>query len=249
MKRIPALLLLLVVAQSLTGCFSTAYRMNSGMSAGSGGGNASGAVAAGALDVVTLPLQAPVIVGLVASHPNLLSKDSKAKTVSSPAQKEAPPLQQAEPHVDETNPIAKIYKDPEYLFTHRDSLSRETVRLAILHRNIPFTEDQLRRLGGTNEWTRTYVAANWLCPQDLLEDIWRGLPALPDSERPIVAEHLVENPKIPRAWLEEIARRQDLYKSASDKAARFLRFKNLQESPAFKSKSPPTLAPLPPGSK
>lgn len=218
MNRLLAFTLGLLVSPCLTGCFSTAMRMNSGMSAGSGGGTATGAVAAGALDVLTLPIQAPFLVGLVASNPSLVSGNAKGKVTTTPTRTETIPTQPVEVPVNKMNIQAQIQKDPELLFTHRSLLTKDNIRLLIVDRRIPFTDDQLRRLGGTNEWTRTYVAGNWHCPKDLLEDIWRGLPTMPEAERPIAAANLVSNPNVPVAWLLEIMKRRDLYGYAADKA-------------------------------
>lgn len=246
MKRIPALITVLLVAQCLTGCFSTAYRMNSGMSAGTGAGTAAGGVAAGALDVVTLPIQAPFLVGIAASNPSLMSGNAKEKSTVPPTQtQQTTPPQQAEPRVRKLSPLEEIRKDPEHLFTHRDSLSRDTVRMAILDRRTPFTETQLRQLGRTNEWTRTYVAANPRCPQDLLEDIWRELPTLPDTERASAAANLVSNPNVPIAWLLEIMKRRDLYAYATDKAAGQYYWRT--RSPTPPPGSPPSSVPPSPG--
>lgn len=219
MKRIPALITVLLVTPCMTGCFSTAYRMNSGMSAGSSSGTVAGGVAAGALDVVTLPIQAPFLVGIAASNPSLVSGNSKGKSTATPTTTTAPPPKPVESSVNRMNIQTHIQKDPELLFTHRSLLTEENIRLLIVDRKIPFTDDQLRRLGATNEWTRIYVGGNRRCPQDLLEDIWRGLPTVPDAERPIAAASLVANPNIPVAWLVEIMKRPDLYGDAASKAA------------------------------
>lgn len=245
MKRIPALILVLLVAQCLTGCLSTTYRMNSGMSAGSSSGTVAGVVAAGALDVVTLPIQAPFLVGIAASNPSLMSGNAKGKSTAIPTRTETTPTQPVEAPVDRMNIQAHILKDPEYLFSHRHLLTREKVCLLIADRKIPFTADQLRRLGGTNEWTRTYVAGNWRCPPDLLEDIWQGLPAMPDAERPIAAANLVSNPNVPIAWLVEIMKRRDLYGDAASKAAGVYYLGG--RGPPFRPGTLPAAVPQPPG--
>jgi hypothetical protein len=200
MKRIPALITVLLVAQCLTGCFSTAYRMNSGMSAGTGGGNGAGAVAAGALDVVTLPLQAPVLATVAAKKAN---------------QKPVPMTLSMQPP---TKDLLEIRKNPQYLFQHRSTLHRDVIQRAIRESDIPFTEAQLRMLGEPNEWTRPYVSANARCPQDLLEEIWTGMGKLPVSERQTTALFLIENPNIPDTWLEKVANQPELYGYASAKA-------------------------------
>ena len=215
MKRILALVAVLLLAPCLTGCFTTAARMNNGMS---GGSTEVSIVPAVVLDVVTSPIQAPFIVGMVASQPSLVSRGGGKSAVNS-TQKQVPPPLPVEAPVGPGNIHAKILQDPEYLFTHRPLLTKEKVCILIADRKIPFTADQLRRLGATNEWTRTYVAGNWRCPPDLMEDIWNGLPTLPDAERPIAAANLVSNPNVPTAWLLEIMKRRDLYGDASAKAA------------------------------
>ena len=246
MKRIPALITVLLVAPCLTGCFSTAYRMNSGMSAGSSNDTIAGVVAAGALDVVTLPIQAPFLVGIAASNPSLVSGNAKGKSTATPTRTEAaPPPKPVEPPVNRMNIQSQILKDPELLFTHRSLLTEENIRLLIVDSRIPFTDDQLRRLGATNEWTRIYVAGNRRCPQDLLEDIWRGLPTVPDAERPIAAANLVSNPNIPIAWLVEIMNRRDLYGDASRKASGVYYLGG--RGPSFRPGTLPAAVPQPPG--
>ena len=245
MKRIPSLIVALLVAQCLTGCFSTAYRMNSGMSAGSGGSTAAGGVAAGALDAVTLPIQAPFLVGIAASHPNLLSGNAKGKSGATPTLKESTPTQPVEAAVDRMNIQTKIRNDPELIFTHRSLLTKENIRLLIVDPGIPFTDDQLRRLGATNEWTRTYVGGNRRCPPDLLEDICRGLPTMPDAERPIAAASLVSNRNVPTEWLLEMMKRRDLYGDAASKAAGVYYLGG--RGPPFRPGTLPPAVPQPPG--
>lgn len=181
-------------------------------------------------------------------HTSIRAKEilgKRKRETGAPADKPPTAVQRVEAPVDRMNIHAHILKDPEYLFTHRHLLTKEKVCLLIADRKIPFTADQLRRLGGTNEWTRTYVASNWRCPPDLLEDIWHGLPMVPDAERPIAAANLISNPNVPIPWLVEIMKRRDLYGDATNRAAGayYLRVRVPVPPPG----SPPGAVPQPPG--
>lgn len=212
MKRIPALITVLLVAPCLTGCFTTVARMNHGMSAGT---TEVSIVPAVVLDVVTLPIQVPVLAVMGISKAN---QKPAPMTVTMP-----PP----------TKELLEIRKDPEYLLRHRSTLNRDVIQRAIRERDIPFSEAQLRKLGEPGEWTRAYVSANPRCPKDLLEEIWNGMEKLPLAERQTTALYLIENPDIPDAWLESVANQSDLYGYGSGKARLILNVrKRAVQSPA-----------------
>lgn len=226
MKRIATLFTMLFVAPCLTGCFSTAVRMSSG-GAGTGGPTQSDAVLAGALDAVTFPIQAPFLVGMAASNPSLMSGNRQQPIVTTPVQKESTPPQTPQAPAAPINILREVRNDPEYLFTHRSQFGSENVRLFILDQSIPFTDDQFRRLGATNEWTKIYVVGNKCCPPDVMEAIWNERSSLSENDRRIAVYYLIRNPNTPSEWLAEIARRRDVYNSASDNAANTLFFRNL----------------------
>lgn len=195
MNRIPASFTVLLVAACLTGCFTTAARMNHGMSAGA---TEVSIVPAVVLDVVTSPIQVPAVAVMG------ISKANQKQTPMTP-----PP---------QTQELMMIRKDPEHLLRHRATLNRGVILMAIRERDIPFSEAQLRKLGEPGEWTRPYVSANPRCPKDLLEEIWAGMEKLPLAERRTTALYLIENPNVPDAWLENVANHPDIYGYVSEKA-------------------------------
>lgn len=215
------------------------------MSAGSSSGTAAGVVAASALDFVTVPLQAPFLVGMVASQPSLVSGDAKGKSTPPPVEAKATPPPQVDARLLKNSPLFAIHENPSLLLTHRESISRNTVRIALMDRTTPYSADLLWQLGKTNEWTRLYVAASPRCPPALLDNIWRELPTLPDTDRPIAAASLVSNPNIPIAWLVEIMKRRDLYGDAASKASGVYYLGG--RGPPFRPGTLPAAVPQPPG--
>ncbi len=220
MKGIPALILLLLATPCLTGCFTTASRMNQGMSAGSTGANLAPAVA---LDVITLPIQAPFLAKFAIDQSNGRATQRKL-------------MEKREEQ------LAELRKDPEVLFQHSPRVENWVVRAAIEDRTIPFTADQLRRLAGTNDWTRPFVLADPRCPKDLLDEAWLGLSRLPDHARNREVNSLASNPNIPDAWLEEMVQRPDIYRHASFRAKEILG-KRKREAGGSADKPPPPAAP------
>ena len=228
------------MAPCLTGCFTTVARMNHGMSAGT---TEVSIVPAVVLDVVTSPIQAPFLVGIAASNPSLMSGNAKGMSTAPPTQTQATPQQLVKPRVQQLPPLEEIRKDPEYLFSHGSSLSRDTIQQAILDKTIPFTAEQLRKLGETNEWTRIYVAANPRCPRDTLEGVWKGLAQMSEYDRQRAAHYLIMNPNTPDACLEDMAEHPEIFKGISGIARGLLYRRNVMPSASGIPPAPTTTSP------
>lgn len=190
MHRILLLASMLMLTPCLTGCFSQLSRIG-GAGAGTGGSSTSGRVMAGALDVVTAPVQAPFIAyGAASSAAERSSRDS----------------------------VEAIRKQPQHIFTYRRDLSVTTILKAIQDPTIPFTDNQFHKLAGKTEWTRNFVVANPRCPQAILEEVWNGRTTIPPTELPSLGYSFATNPNVPEAWLAAIAQTPELYKDSSSLA-------------------------------
>lgn len=192
MKRIPTLIAISILVPSLTGCFTGLSR---NVGAGTWRPSTTQSLVAGALDVVTLPIQGVVLAASSASEASNSSTQKKR-----------------------TEQLAELRKDPEYFFKHRSNLSSDTIRTAIMDRTIPFTDEHFRRLGERKEWTRPYLAANPRCPRDLLEELWNELERLPERDRAARAYWLASNPSSPEMWLEKMSQMPSLDTHTRDNA-------------------------------
>jgi len=188
-----------------------------GAGAGTGGPSTGTKATAAALDVITMPIQAPVAATSLVANSVTKSKPTATK-----------------------DKLVEIRRNPELLFSQRSSLSRDTIRAAVIDGSIPFTYEQFHRLGGKREWTRLYLAANPRCPMDLLEEFWQGLAEMSEKERPTMAHCLASNPNSPDVWLEAMTHISTLDTRTRQNTQAILDYRKLGHSKASTKPATPT---------
>lgn len=210
MKRKPAALRFVLLATTtlpLSGCFSAVARSGDGWTGTKTPTETK--VLAGAADVATLPLQAPLLV---------LAGVQQSRTNAAVARRE--------------EWLKQIRANPDYIFQHKlhradyhDGL--EAVHFALWDDTIAFTDAQLRRLYKEMGWSRIYVLGNSHCSVPFLQEIWAPIQASPDHPDWQIMEQLTHNPSLPTEWLESIAQNQAKFGRSSSAAKESLRKRRL----------------------
>lgn len=187
----------------LSGCFTAVARSGEGWSGAPT--SASTKVAAGVADVVSAPVQAPLL-GIAAIY------EARRKAIQAKAEER----------------LKKVRENPDYIFEHKLHIGdyygeKEVVIRALTDHSIKFTDAQLRRLYREMDWSRAVVLENPHCSIEVLSEVWNPIhlsSAQPDSAMMV---HLVRNPLVPSEWLQVIALDKVKYSYASNSAEYFLK--------------------------
>ena len=186
----------------LSGCFSAVARSGEGWSGAKTSTEAK--VIAGAADIATLPIQAPLLA---------VAGVREAGRQASLAKKE--------------KYLTQIRNDPEFIFQRKLHLAgyydgRGAVYEALWDYSINFTDAQLRRLYKEMNWDRVYVLANPHCSAAFLKEIWDPINASDKIADWQKMEQFVRNPSLPKDWLETIAKDKRKYGNSSNAAEAIL---------------------------
>ena len=162
-------------------------------------------IAAGAADIATAPIQAPLMA--VAGIGELRRKAKAARMEEQ---------------------LAAIRQNPAYIFEKRLHVSDYDSGLAAVWAalgdpTIPFTDGDLRRLYLEMGWSRVNVLSNARCSIEFLREVWTPIRESKQVAPLEVVDQLVRNPSLPSSWLEEIAADRPKYGPRSGMASSILK--------------------------